>query len=148
MSQSARSFFSREERADIKQAILNAELDTSGEIRVHIENHCKEDVMDRAADVFEKLKMHATAQRNGILFYLAVKDRKFAILGDKGINASVPDDFWDEIREVMIKAFSEGNFSEGLIDGITKSGQRLKKHFPYHSDDINELSDEISFGSK
>lgn len=148
MPNSARNFFSREEKTKIKQAILNAELDTSGEIRVHIENHCEDDARDRAAVVFEKLKMHNTKLRNGVLFYLAVKDRKFAILGDKGINAATGDDFWDRIKDKMKAEFSEGNYAEGLASGITMAGQQLKKHFPHQTDDINELSDEISFGSK
>lgn len=148
MGTTARNFFSRQEKDELKQAILTAELDTSGEIRLHIENHCKGDVMDRAADVFAMLKMHKTDLRNGVLFYLAVKDRKFAIIGDKGINQVVPDNFWDEIKEEMGKAFKEGNFAEGLINGIHQAGKHLKKHFPHQTDDINELSDEISFGAK
>lgn len=148
MPTSARNFFSREEKTMIKQAILNAELDTSGEIRVHIENHCKGDAKDRAAEVFEKLKMHNTKLRNGVLFYLAVKDRKFAILGDKGINAATGEDFWNRIKDKMYEEFAEGNYALGLSEGITLAGQQLKKHFPYQTDDINELSDEISFGSK
>lgn len=148
MGTTARNFFSRQQKAEIRQAILTAELDTSGEIRVHIENHCKGDVMDRAADVFAMLKMHKTDLRNGVLFYLAVKDRKFAIIGDKGINKVVPDNFWDEIKEEMFNAFKEGNFAEGLINGIHQAGKHLKKHFPHQTDDINELSDEISFGAE
>ncbi len=144
----ARNFFSREKKHQIKEAILQAELDTSGEIRVHIENQCKEDVMDRTARIFEKLKMHKTDLRNGVLFYLAIKDRKFAILGDKGINKEVPDDFWDDIKEKMTSLFAEGKFAEGLATGIDMTGKQLKKHFPYQTDDINELSDEISFGGK
>ncbi len=147
MPKSARSFFSRQQKAEIKQAILNAELDTSGEIRVHIENHCEDDVLDRAAVIFEKLKMHDTELRNGVLLYLAAKDRKYAIIGDKGINAAVPENFWDDIKEKMQTYFKEEKFAEGLIEGINAAGHHLKKHFPYHSDDINELSNEISFGS-
>ncbi|MDZ7741536.1 MAG: TPM domain-containing protein [Bacteroidota bacterium] len=147
MPRSARSFFSRQKKAEIKQAILNAELDSSGEIRVHIENHCEEDVLDRAAVIFEKLKMHDTELRNGVLFYVAVKDRKFAIIGDKGINAAVSENFWDEIKEKMQLSFKEEKFAEGLVEAIRSAGQQLKKHFPHHSDDINELSNEISFGS-
>jgi len=142
----AANFFNKEQKAHIKSAIEEAELNTSGEIRVHIDNHCREDVLDRAAWWFEKLKMHETEQRNGVLFYLAVKDRKFAILGDAGINAKTPDDFWDNIKETMQNYFRESNFSEGLRRGILMAGEQLKKHFPYQSDDVNELSDDISFG--
>ena len=148
MSKSAQDFFSREQRDDIKQAIMNAELDTSGEIRVHIDSKCKGDVMDRAFEVFKKLKIHQTELRNGVLFYLAVKNRKFAVIGDEGINQVVPDDFWDELKAEMLDAFREEKFTDGLVDGITRAGMHLKKHFPYQTDDVNELSDEISFGSK
>ncbi len=145
MSQSAKDFFSGEQRDDIKQAIMNAELDTSGEIRVHIDSKCKGEVMDRAFEVFKKLKMHDTGLRNGVLFYLAVKNRKFAIIGDKGINEVVPEDFWEELKSDMLDAFREENFTDGLIDGITRTGTHLKQHFPYQTDDVNELPDEISF---
>lgn len=143
---SAKKFFTKEQQDEIKKAILMAELDTSGEVKVHIENNCTEDVLDRAAFWFKKLKMHKTELRNGVLFYLAVKSKKFAIIGDIGINKEVPENFWDEVKELMKANFAEKKFSEGLATGIQEAGQRLKKHFPHHSDDINELSDEISFG--
>ncbi len=144
----AKDLFTKEERKQITDAIKEAELNTSGEIRVHIEKKCPEDVMDRAAFLFKKLKMHKTGKRNGVLFYLAVKDRKFAILGDAGINAVVPEGFWDNIKDTMAGHFKEGEFTRGLSEGILMSGEQLKKHFPYQSDDVNELSDDISFGSK
>jgi uncharacterized membrane protein len=103
-------------------------------------------VLDRAAYLFEKLKMHKTERRNGVLFYLAVADRKFAILGDAGINAVTPENFWDEIKNTMSALFSEGQFSEGLCKGIEMTGEALHKYFPYQTDDINELPDDISFG--
>lgn len=142
------NFFSKEEKEVIKSAVKEAELNTSGEIRVHIDNHCKEDVMDRAAWWFGKLEMQKTGQRNGVLFYLAVKEHKFAILGDAGINAVTPDDFWDTIKEKMLASFKEGAYASGLKEGILLSGEALKSHFPYQDDDINELSDEISFGGE
>ncbi len=141
----ASSFFTREQQAQILVSVKEAENATSGEIRVHIETTCPEDVLDRAAWVFKKLGMHNTADRNGVLFYLAVNDRKFAIIGDAGINARVPAGFWDEIKELMQKHFRESNFTEGLSKGIILAGQQLKAHFPYASQDTNELSDEISF---
>jgi len=141
----ASSFFTREQQAQILASVKEAENATSGEIRVHIETTCPEDVLDRSAWVFKKLGMHNTADRNGVLFYLAVNDRKFAIIGDAGINARVPAGFWDEIKELMQKHFRESNFTEGLSKGIILAGQQLKAHFPYASQDINELSDEISF---
>jgi uncharacterized membrane protein len=142
---SARLFFTKEEQQNIVAAIKEAELNTSGEIRVHIENHCKEEALERAAEVFYDLKMNRTAARNGILFYLAVKDRKFAIIGDEGINKEVEHDFWNDIKDEIISNFKENKFAEGLIAGILKCGDKLKKYFPYQNDDVNELSDEISF---
>ena len=138
--------FSEENKLQITNAIRVAETNTSGEIRVHVENHCKGDVLDRAAYIFEKLEMHKTELRNGVLFYLAVKDQKFAILGDGGINAEVSDDFWESTKEVVIAKFKEGLYAEALSEGIIMAGEQLKTHFPYQADDVNELSDEISFG--
>lgn len=142
---SVENFFSEEEKKQITSAIAEAELNTSGEIRLHVEGRCKIDVLDRAAYVFGQLNMHQTAQRNGVLFYLAVYDRKFAILGDSGINKVVPANFWDEIKETMLTFFKQGKFAEGLSKGILMAGEQLKSNFPHQSDDVNELSDEISF---
>jgi len=147
MKKTAIDIFTREQERAIKLAILNAELDTSGEIRVHVENVCNGDVLDRAAYIFEKLKMHETVQRNGVLFYLAVSNRKFAVLGDAGINAVVPENFWDNIKHDLLNQFREGKFAEGLIQGISEAGEQLRKFFPYRRNDVNELSDEISFGN-
>jgi uncharacterized membrane protein len=147
MSPSARSFFTSNQKEEIKLAIQQAELNTSGEIRVHIESKCKEDVLDRAAFLFRKLEMHNTEQRNGVLIYLAVNSRKFAIIGDSGINQLTPDDFWDQIKEMMRENFVEGNFTNGLIKGIEQVGESLKEFFPYEKGDINELPDDISFKS-
>ena len=146
MSPSAKRFFSKEDQEKIMTAILNAEMDTSGEIRVHIESALKGDVLDRAAFIFKQLKMDRTELRNGVLFYLAVKSHKFAIIGDSGINKEVPENFWDDIKEKMTEYFKQNKFTEGLVYGITETGKHLKKHFPHHLDDINELPDEISFG--
>jgi len=142
---SVENFFSTEQKKQITDAIAKAELNTSGEIRLHVEGRCKIDVLDRAAYVFEKLEMHKTEQRNGVLFYLAVYDRKFAILGDVGINQVVPSDFWDSIKETMLGFFKDGKFADGISTGILMAGEQLKANFPYQSDDVNELSDEISF---
>ena len=141
-----REHFGEEQKLQIENAIRVAESNTSGEIRVHIENHCKGNVLDRAAYIFEKLEMHKTALRNGVLFYLAYEDHKFAILGDAGINQKVPNNFWDEIKDEIIASFKDNMFTAGLSEGIIKAGEQLKAHFPYQKDDINELSDEISFG--
>jgi uncharacterized membrane protein len=142
---SVENFFSKEQKTQITDAIAKAELNTSGEIRLHVEGRCKIDVLDRAAYVFEKLEMHKTEQRNGVLFYLAVYDRKFAILGDAGINLVVPADFWDSIKETMLGFFKDGKFADGLATGILMAGEQLKANFPYQDNDVNELSDEISF---
>lgn len=143
----AEKLFTPEEKAQITAAIQSAETRTSGEIQVHIENHCKGNVLDRAAEVFETLKMYQTQDRNGVLFYLAILDQKFAILGDAGINAVVAKDFWEGTKDLMATHFREGKFTVGLIAGIHSAGDQLGAHFPYDkSGDQNELSDEISFG--
>lgn len=143
----ASSFFTKEQSAHILSAVKEAEKETSGEIRVHIETTLDGNVLDRAAWIFKKLDMHKTAERNGVLFYLAVESKKFAIIGDAGINAKVPEGFWDNIKGVMENEFRAGNFSEGLSKGILMAGAKLKEHFPYQKNDVNELPDEISFGN-
>lgn len=142
----AEKFFSEAEKNKIVEAIRKAELSTSGEIKVHIERKCKKEVLDRAAEVFGMLNMHNTLQSNGVLFYLAVSDHKFAILGDKGLNECVPDDFWNQIKDHMQQLFRAGQFAQGLEEGILKAGNALKIYFPYSDDDINELPDDLSFG--
>lgn len=140
-----KNFFSESDKESIQEAIANAELNTSGEIRVHIDAKCAADVKSHAIDVFGKLKMHETALRNGVLFYLAVEDKKFAIIGDEGINNVVPADFWDNINEVMTHHFKQKAFANGLTEGIKMAGEKLKANFPFQNNDSNELSDEISF---
>lgn len=142
----ARNFFKKVEQEKIIQAIKKSELLTSGELVVHIENHCKGKVLDRAVDVFTSLCMHETAARNGVLFYLAVKDHKFAIIGDVGINCCVDECFWNDVKEHMLTFFKKQQFAQGLIEGIQMAGNKLGEFFPYQSDDVNELSDDISFG--
>ncbi len=136
----------KKQRQRLVEAIQKAEINTSGEIRVHIENSCPEELMDRAAFLFEKLQMHKTELRNGVLFYLAMKDRVFAILGDAGINSKVPEGFWDSIKEKMTSLFQDNDPVGAIETGILMAGEQLKSHFPYQSDDVNELSDDISFG--
>ena len=143
----AKDFFSKDEQLRIVDSIKMAQANTSGEIQLHLEEHCKGTALERAVEVFEKIGMHKTALKNGVLFYLAVKDKKFAILGDSGINNVVPAHFWDDIKERMHQQFVEGNFCIGVCDGILKAGEQLKAHFPYQTGDFNELSDEISFGN-
>ena len=143
----ASSFLTKEQSAHILSAVKEAEKETSGEIRVHIENSFTGEVLDRAAWIFRKLDMHKTAERNGVLFYLAIESHKFAIIGDAGINSKVPEGFWDEIKSVMEKDFRTGDFAGGLAKGIIMAGKQLKEHFPYQRNDKNELSDEISLGN-
>ena len=123
-----------------------AEKNTSGEIRVHLEKTTSLDPYDRALEVFHELKMDETELQNGVLIYVAVKDRNFVICGDKGINDLVTYEFWNSTRDVIVSHFKNGNFKQGLIDGITKAGEQLKKYFPYLEGDTNELSNEISKG--
>lgn len=141
----AKNFFTAEQQQEIIHAIRDAEMHTSGEIRLHLEESCGNDVVERAAVIFQKLNMHKTALRNGVLIYVAVKDRQFAIIGDVGINEEVPEDFWDNIKEDMLVHFKQGQFVEGLKIAIETSGIELKQYFPRTADDVNEMSDEISF---
>ena len=145
MATSDKENISAEDQKIIVSAIERAELNTSGEIRVHMEAKCKEDSLDHAAFIFEKLGMHKTEQRNGILFYIALNDHKFAVIGDAGINEKVADEFWEKVKNEMIPYFKDGHLAEGLAKGIERAGQELKTYFPYQSNDKNELDNEISF---
>jgi uncharacterized membrane protein len=144
-----RDIITEADEAVITQAIEEAEGNTSGEIRVHIEDTCTGEVLDRATQVFAYLHMHQTKLRNGVLFYVALKSHKFAVLGDAGINAVVPKNFWVEINQQVISDFKQGNYAQGLSKGIRMAGEQLKSYFPYAGDhkDINELPNDISFGS-
>lgn len=139
-------FFTEDQEASIMEAIASAEKRTSGEIRVRVEQTSDGDAYKRAVHSFEKLGMTRTELRNGILFYLSVDDHRFALIGDKGIHEKVGPAFWDHIRDEVISHFRKGNFTEGLTRGIHACGEALAKHFPYQSDDVNELPDEISKG--
>jgi uncharacterized membrane protein len=142
----ASTFFTPEQQKDILRAIKRAEKKSSGEIRVHIETSLEGDVMDRAAWVFKMIGMHRTELHNGVLLYLAVKDKKFAIIGDSGINAVVPEEFWTMIRDHLHQRFATGQFAEGVTEAVILTGEQLRKHFPRMEDDVNELPDDISFG--
>ncbi len=139
-------FLTQEEEQEIVEAIRVAEKNTSGEVRVHIENSTSLDAYDRALEVFHELKMDETQLKNGVLIYLAIKDKKFAICGDQGINNVVESDFWDCTRDIMVQQFKEGHFKQGLINGILRAGERLQRYFPWEHGDTNELSNEISKG--
>ena len=144
MSNKVEDFLTAEEEQAIVEAIRVAELNTSGEIRVHIEKTCKGDVTNRALDLFHTLKMDNTKLQNAVLIYLAIDDKTFVIYGDKGINDVVEKDFWDSTKNVMQSHFKQSNFKQGLIEGILKSGKQLKTYFPYSDSDSNELTNEIS----
>ncbi|WBO84386.1 TPM domain-containing protein [Hymenobacter yonginensis] len=137
-----------EQEKALVEAIRQAEILTSGEIRVHLEDHCPTpDPLDRAAQVFAELNMHKTAQRNGVLFYLAWQSRQFAVIGDAGINAAVPDDFWETTKENVLQLFRQEKYAGGLENGIRLVGEQLQRYFPYDAaTDQNELDDSISYG--
>ena len=137
--------FNEEEQQRIRTAIIDAEKDTSGQIRVCVEKRCSENVLDRAAKYFHQLEMHKTKLRNGVLVYVATVDRKFAIIGDAGINKVVPANFWDDTKEDMLQHFKFGNLVEGIVTGLKISGDHLQKYFPHLQNSINELPDDIAF---
>ncbi|WKW47060.1 TPM domain-containing protein [Myroides sp. JBRI-B21084] len=140
-------FLSTTEEQEIVAAIVLAEKETSGEIRVHIEDHSNLPVLERAQQVFKMLNMHKTSARNGVLFYVGVKDRHFAIIGDNGIDAVVPYDFWEATKKKVLDHFKTNQYKQGLIAGILHTGKQLKYFFPYQgANDINELPNEISRG--
>lgn len=143
----AHPLFGKEEQQRIVNAIQEAEKRTSGEIKVHIEQFCPDqDVMERAKTIFGELGLHTTKDQNGVLFYLAYEDRKFAVLGDKGIHERVPAGFWESTKEKLREHFRKNEFAEGLCQGIEEAGYQLRTFFPYQSNDSNELPDDVSFG--
>jgi len=140
------AIFNDDEQQRIREAIAGAEKCTSGEIRVSIEKTCSEDVLDRAAKYFYQLDMHKTKLRNGVLVYVAVVDRKFAIIGDAGINKAVSADFWDCTKEEMLKHFKTGDIVEGIVTGVKIAGTQLGRYFPHDlNSDKNEISDDVAF---
>ena len=134
-----------QQQATVVDAVRLAEKGTSGEIRIHIDRECKSSPVRRAEVVFNRLGMYKTAQRNGVLIYMAVESKVFAIIGDKGINDVVPENFWAEVIEAMGNEFRKGRIPEGLCIGVEMAGEKLKAFFPYQEDDVNELPDSISF---
>ena len=138
--------FSHSDEQKIVEEIKSAEQKTSGELRVHVEKWCKTNPIFKAQNVFHHLGMDETAERNGVLIFVAIKEKNFAIIGDEGIDQKVPDDFWNSTRDLMKQHFSAGDITSGLIAGIKEAGEQLAKFFPISSDDKNELNDEISYG--
>lgn len=139
-------FLTKTEEAEVVEAIRLAEKNTSGEIRVHIEKENSIAPFERAVEVFNELKMYDTKDRNGVIIYIAVKSRKFAIFGDKGINEKVAADFWDSTKDIMLAHFKNVNNKQALVEGIQSAGEQLKTHFPFQENDTNELTNEISKG--
>lgn len=140
-------FLTEEEEREIIEAIRTAEKNTSGEIRIHLEASLKnKDAYDRAANVFDMLKMENTRERNGVLIYVAIEDRILVILGDKGINDKVDSFFWESTKDTIIGHFKKNDMKSGLVDGVLMAGEQLKKYFPSKKGDINELPDDISVG--
>ena len=146
-----RKFFSDAEQKRILEAIRAAELETSGEIRLHVERDIPKkapvegDPYQRARQLFAELGMHATEARNGVLFYLATRSRRFTVLGDEELHRMVGEEFWEEVVARMAEHFVDDRFGDGMAAGIEWVGERLAEHFPYQDDDVNELPDEISF---
>ena len=140
------ALFNDDQQQQIRQAIEEAEKHTSGEIRVCVEKHCSEEAIHRAIKYFHKLGMYHTVQRHGVLIYLATADRKFAIIGDRGIDKVVPADFWNSTRDTMLQHFKKGDLIAGLTTGLALAGKQLKKYFPQNEQDkINQLPDDIAF---
>ena len=143
-----KEFFSAEENKIIVEAIRNAELCTSGEVRVYVESKCRfVDPLDRALEIFAELKMQKTEQRNAVLVYVAIKDRQLAVYGDTGIHEKTGDEYWKAAVNNMLSHFNKENFADGIANCVTMIGEALQQHFPYDKEvDKNELPDEIIFG--
>ena len=142
-------FLSKEQEQSIVESIKEAEKETTGEIRVHIEKKCKaESPIDRAKEVFAELKMHETELRSGVIVYVAWKDHKVAIWGDQGIHEKVGQEFWEEELELILNYFKKDDYETGLSEVILQIGQKLKEFFPYQKDDVNELSNQISYNNE
>lgn len=142
-------FLSQEQEEHIVEAIRQAEEATSGEIRLHIEKKCKaESPIERAKQVFSDLKMHETELRNGVIVYVAWKDQKVAIWGDEGIHDKVGQSFWENEVDLLISYFKKEEYETGLSEVILQIGQKLKENFPYQTDDVNELSNTISYNKE
>jgi uncharacterized membrane protein len=145
---SKKDFFSPAEKNQIVAAIREAEQQTSGEVRVYIESHCRfVDPLDRAAEIFWLLKMEHTEARNAVLVYIAIRDRQLAILGDKGIHEKVGEVFWNQEVNKIISQFRRVGYTDAIVKMILDIGAALKFHFPYdRKTDVNELPDDIVFG--
>ncbi len=141
-------FFSSAEKEKILSAIKATEQSTSGEVRVFVESHCSYvDAVDRATEIFYRLQMQQTAQRNATLVYIALKDRQLAVFGDEGIYAKTGESFWRNAVNHMLVNFDKENYADGIADVVKEIGGALASHFPYDAAaDKNELPDDIVFG--
>lgn len=144
----APQFFSAKEQEEIVDAIKQAEISTSGEVRLYVESKCSfANAIDRAIKIFAKLRMHQTEHRNGVLVYVALKDKKLAIFADEGIYQKAGSQFWNDKVQQMISHFNKANYSKGITEVIFEIGQSLADAFPYDSTtDKNELPDDIVYG--
>jgi uncharacterized membrane protein len=146
--QKTKAHFTRQEQQLIIEAVKSAEQQTSGEVRVFVESHCRYmDALDRAVEIFRGLKMNETADRNAVLVYVAIKDRQLAIFGDEGIHLRCGNAFWSSQVNRMIKEFNRENYAEGISKCVYDIGEALRSNFPYDRvTDKNELPDDIVFG--
>lgn len=136
--------FSPQQEQEIVNCIRQAESKTSGEIRVHIDKECSQNQLNRAVEVFYQLNMHNTQQRNAVLFHITIKERGFAIYGDIGIDQATPDDFWENIKNHITTQFKQGNYTQGLKQGIAMAAEQLQLYFPVQNNNPNELPNDIS----
>ncbi len=140
-----RRLFTEQDEAKVIAAIRTAESETSGEIRVHVEQRSAGSALRAARAWFHRLGMERTRERNGVLFYYAIDDRVFAVVGGEGIHAQVGDVFWEGLRDLMLEGLAQGDAATGLAMAIEEAGVRLAQHFPRRRRDVNELPDEISY---
>jgi uncharacterized membrane protein len=144
-SNNPNKFFSQAEASAIEQAVRQAESRTSAEIKLFVSRHCWTNIREKAATVFKKLGLYKTRQRNGVLILLVLTNREFIIYGDQGIHEKVGQRFWDDVRTTMLSYFKKDSFGEGLCEGIKLAGEKLAQYFPYKSNDINEISNEVEY---
>lgn len=141
----ARQFLTKEQEQHIIEAIAEAEENTTGEIRVHIEHHCNQEPLKRAAYIFHELGMDETRRKNGVLIYIATEDHKAAVYAGKAIHEQVENHFWNDVLKILIDHFKKDEYEEGLIDAVIEVGKKIKELYPSGGGDLNELPDEISF---
>ena len=138
------SFLGRLDHDRVVAAIRAAEGRSRGEIRVHVAHKPVDDPQRAAAARFEKLGMTATADRNGVLLFVAPASQRFAVVGDKGIHERCGEGFWKDVASAMEEDFRQGRFTEGIVKGVARAGDALAAHFPRTGPDVNELADEVS----